>query len=352
MTEEIVYDLKAKVYQNRNPEALFTIPNINYNGWHNFQNFIRSQATDKTPILKQFKQAEQSINGETPLINTQAGQEISKKLIEEFNSTQKFDNTKLTEANIIAIQTFHNITDNNVKIDGWIGTQTRQLIIPYAVGWWTQVTNINANHWVTKLNGDQISERRMVYGKEEDGWWLPVQFGNKRYVLKSKDSYDQKENNIRGLYKPLKLEQFKKYNPDVHKKIEFINYDFNNKGTPLNFATLNLKYLLDKLEIPFRYELLLDYNGNPFNPIWDFEQNTGTQRDANNEQIGFVLPAHDEDVKSKEYFTTEQPPKPNPWPIPTPIPTIPQRLRSSFYKKAEVDFINGILIPKVITLLS
>lgn len=340
MTEEIVYDLKAKVYQNRNPDALFTIPNINYNGWHAFQNFIRSNPTDKTPILRQFYQAEQSTNGETPFINTPSGQEISKNLIKEFNSTQKLDNTKLTEDNIIAIQKFHNITDNNVKIDGWIGTQTRQLIIPYAVGYWTQVVNLNDNHWVTNQYGDQISERRTVYGKEEKGWWLPVQFGNKRYVLKSKDNYDQKENNIRDLYKPLKLEQFKKYNPDVHKKIEFINKDFNNQQR-VNISNLNLQYLLERLEILFKNELLLDYDQKTFfNPIWDFEQNTGG---------GFVLPAHDEDVKSKNYFTTEQPPKPNPWPIPIPIPTIPQRLNSDYYRNSEVNLINGTLIPKVIT---
>lgn len=70
--------------------------------------------------------------------NTEEGlKKWSLKFIDQFNRTNVFakNGFPITRENIIAIQTYHNIVNKNIQIDGWVGSQTSRLAYPLPNIW-------------------------------------------------------------------------------------------------------------------------------------------------------------------------------------------------------------------------
>jgi hypothetical protein len=153
-------------------------------------------------LFLQTKKIDTSLNSE------QGRKDISTKLIEEFNTNKDTSNwaefgninplrganNPLTRDDIYAIQTFTKITDPNIQVDGWLGTQTAQMLYPRA--------SIFVDITDGGLNKDPQS-------------FIPVIWGNKRYVLKEKD--DQEVSSSPQTKSPI-ANYLVLYDPVIHKE--------------------------------------------------------------------------------------------------------------------------------------
>jgi len=120
---------------------------------------------------------------DTSLNSEQGRKDISVKLIEEFNTNKETSpwaafgnvnpfrgaNNPLTRDDIYAIQTFTKITDPNVQVDGWLGTQTAQMQYPRIL------FSVN----ITKGANKEVIPKDLQS-------FIPVIWGNKRYVISEK----------------------------------------------------------------------------------------------------------------------------------------------------------------------
>lgn len=109
------YNLMANVNLNQDPTM---IPEgVNIGGYNQFQKFLSSKDFVKDPRM-----------------NTNEGRKLyTDELINEFNSSdyvKKFPNNKITPESIKAIQQYHKLSDPNVSVDGWVGSQTSQMRYP------------------------------------------------------------------------------------------------------------------------------------------------------------------------------------------------------------------------------
>jgi hypothetical protein len=87
----------------------------------------------------------------------------------------------ITQDNIKAAQTFHNKNDSRVKIDGWVGSQTSQLIYPIPLVEFTflKSKNTKKDSYLT-INSTEESDIKIPY---RNSGYLPVVWGNKRFVV-------------------------------------------------------------------------------------------------------------------------------------------------------------------------
>lgn len=165
--------------------------------------------TDKWAYFYLFLQTKKI---DTSLNSEQGRKDISLKLIEEFNTNKQTStwaalgdvnplrgiNNPLTRDDIYAIQRFNKISDPNIQVDGWLGTQTAQMSYPRAL--------ISVS--VTKgANGEVVPNDPQSF--------IPVIWGNKRYVLKEKDS--QEINSSLQTKGPIS-NYFVLYDPVIHKE--------------------------------------------------------------------------------------------------------------------------------------
>lgn len=163
-------NLTAKVILNNNPLQIQLDNIYAIYGWNHFQRFL---------------QAKKIVND--PKLNTNEGKsQFTDELIKEYNSgTSIINNVKFNYAtiypaaiiddnSIIKAQKYHKISDLNVVIDGWVGSQTSQLIypLPYAI---------------------YQGELKTNFPIDKNGV-IPVIWGNQRYVI-----------NAGLLYKKLKV---------------------------------------------------------------------------------------------------------------------------------------------------
>lgn len=209
-------DLTAEPIFNPNPLDIVvpsgrTVGDIVFN-WNNFYSFIRE--------IKDF-------NTTNPQLNSSDGRKtLTIKLLREYNNNEIWHNRyeflrnlPLTQEDIEAIQAFTKITDPNVKIDGFLGTQTIQMFYPrssvYLNKPLTQLT------WETNNPGKAYpeseirkltSEQQKFYAPLEDTDFVARIWGNKRYVITYKQSQQASIDNFK---KPF-YNNYVLYDPVIH----------------------------------------------------------------------------------------------------------------------------------------
>ena len=117
------------------------------------------------------------------------------KVIDDYNKSITNPNLqKITQASIIAAQTFHKISDPKVQIDGWVGSQTSQLKYPDSL-----------------IMFENKSNSKLYIPKSDEGF-IPIIWGNKRFVMKATL---QKQYGEKGLFAPYSV--WEPYDENIHK---------------------------------------------------------------------------------------------------------------------------------------
>jgi hypothetical protein len=120
-------------------------------------------------------------NIKTDINSLDGRQKISLPLINEFNTNKKTSfwaeigesiQNPLTRDDIFAIQRFNQKTDPNIQVDGWVGTQTKQLKYPKLTFLLIQFDNFERNKYV-----------RYTFKDYTDDTLIPIIWGNKRFVI-------------------------------------------------------------------------------------------------------------------------------------------------------------------------
>lgn len=162
-------DLLAPIQQNLNPNDIKSVNGKpSYSVWEKWRYF--------------WGFANQNIDKNDSSINTEEGKKrITEGLITKFNSDKTISpwarfgnsnpnrgtNNPLTRDDINAIQQYTQKADTRVIIDGWVGTQTLQMVYP----------TINVLSILEK--GTNVDPNK----------YYPVIWGNQRYVINTKDYY-------------------------------------------------------------------------------------------------------------------------------------------------------------------
>ena len=187
--------------------------------WNNFSSFIKTV---------------KNLNTTDPILNSEEGRKnITTQLLNEYNNNEtyhtKFKYLKphpLNQEDIRAIQTFTKITDPNVIIDGFLGTQTIQMkyptasvfeIVDRALSDWLEEDSSRRKEdfpqsLIKALNPDQ----QLLFVTPNDNDFIPLLWGNKRYVITWKkylSSYNSTffDESIMNLIIP--------YDPTIHNPI-------------------------------------------------------------------------------------------------------------------------------------
>lgn len=147
----------------------------NVGGWNAFQNFLVIKGVVKDPTN-----------------NSDENRKLANQLIEEFNSgtavingrtfdyIKNYPFNKITAQHVILAQTYHKISDPNVQIDGWVGSQTSQLRYPTPEGFY---------EWDTKEQDKTKNKKSNPEGNKslpliKENAYIPIIWGNKRFVVK------------------------------------------------------------------------------------------------------------------------------------------------------------------------
>lgn len=178
-------DLTSPVILNNNPIDIEPI-----NG------FPAGSVADKWAFFYLFIQDKEI---STDINSLEGKKTISVELINEFNTNKQtsvwatFNNkyrggisNPLTDKDVFGIQNFTKKSDPNVQVDGWIGTQTIQMVYP------------RSN--ISKPSIDNYSLDSLY----------PVIWGNKRYVISKENIQTSKKNQYSALI------YYELYNPSIH----------------------------------------------------------------------------------------------------------------------------------------
>lgn len=209
-------DLSVPPIPNLNPLDIVVPPGRTVGdilkNWNQFYLFIRK---------------EKKLNTTDPILNSEEGRKnITTQLLNEYNNNEIFHTNfkylrpyPLNQEDIRAIQTFTKITDPNVIVDGFLGTQTIQMEYPREAVY--EIVDTSLQRWldkdpsrrredfpqseIKKLNPDQ----QLLFVTPNDNDFVPYIWGNKRYVitwrqyLSSFSTYfDKPVNNILIPYDP------------------------------------------------------------------------------------------------------------------------------------------------------
>jgi hypothetical protein len=181
-------DLTTEPIVNPNPLDIVipsgrTVGDIVTN-WNNFYSFVRE--------IKGF-------NTTNPQLNSSEGRKnLTTQLINEYNSNERWHtqykylkNLPLTQDDISAVQVFTKITDPNVKVDGFLGTQTIQMYYPRAAI--KTITDRAEILWIEKHpDGEPFPQseikklspqQQLLFVTPKDSDFVPYIWGNKRYVM-------------------------------------------------------------------------------------------------------------------------------------------------------------------------
>jgi hypothetical protein len=181
-------DLTAEPIVNPNPLDIIVPPGRTkgdiVTNWNNFYSFVRE--------IKGF-------NTTNPQLNSSEGRKnLTTQLINEYNSSERWHtqykylkNLPLTQDDISAIQVFTKITDSNVKVDGFLGTQTIQMYYPRAAI--KTITDRAEILWIEKHpDGEPFPQseikklspqQQLLFAVPKDSDFVPYIWGNKRYVM-------------------------------------------------------------------------------------------------------------------------------------------------------------------------
>ena len=189
--------LTDTVYQNRNPNDIKDTKWVDYFRFHNFLynpassiNIVGGGITINGTTLPFYRPPGGVSWYLDPIINENANN-LTAQLMAAFISDPIQNNLGSTITNDIikAAQRFHKITDPNVLVDGWVGTQTQQLNYPQSI---TQYTSLYDPASFNYYDFSELVKPIHGGGGSKDGgkeWYAPVTQGNKRYVVKSSKIY-------------------------------------------------------------------------------------------------------------------------------------------------------------------
>jgi hypothetical protein len=142
---------------------------INPGGYNAFQTFLAKKGFVNDPSM-----------------NTDEGRaKYTNTLIEEFNNSdyvKKFPKNAITPDAIKAVQSYHKLSDPNIVVDGWVGSQTSQLRYP------TPQLQYQA------VSTDKKDPNYMVPANMSDS--IQVLYGNKNYLLPASKYKDYKRSDF------------------------------------------------------------------------------------------------------------------------------------------------------------
>jgi hypothetical protein len=276
-------DLTAKVTLNRDP---YLIPDgINTVGWSYFQLYLQQLYKDHPEKLQElntnegFKVSQQIINdfNQNYIINIgdtydvwkvyQNGNKeritIGRQNVVSFRFLDRFPNGLIDIATVKAAQNYHLITSfsgvNRVLVDGWVGSQTSQLVYPgrnlfYLA--YSEEDDIKGKP-LGVLTKDGIVSVRPQY----KSGLIPAIWGNKRFVVDAR-VVDQYINNIEtgAIARPIPekigdsgtglipFEYFIPYDPLLHDAtLQFKDQvKFPNAPTPSNWDKIGQETIVYK----------------------------------------------------------------------------------------------------------
>jgi hypothetical protein len=182
-------------------------------------------------------------------INSLQGKEtISEPLINEFNNNKKTSiwaskgnsqNNPLTRDDIFAIQRFTSKTDPNVQIDGWVGTQTIQMLYP----------RIEFLLAIFTVNNKEYGPNQYPESPET---LIPIIWGDKRFVIPL--GAFRKANET----KTSSWESWRLYNPVTDKE----NLPWNNVSRVYRVSISNQFKQWDQFDNTINIENTLSINEN------------------------------------------------------------------------------------------
>lgn len=273
-------DLTAGVTLNKNP---YLIPaGTNISGWSYFQQYLKKLYKDNPEKLTElntnegFKVSQQIINnfnqnyfitigdsydihvgglsGGKPTRKT-----ITRKNVASFKFLDRFPNGLIDDATVRAAQNYHLLTSfsgsNRVLVDGWVGSQTSQLVYPQRNLYYLAASN------GTDLNGKPLgilTKDGIVSSRPEytEGL-IPAIWGNQKFVIDAKivDQYvNDVETGALTLPIPGKIggnpgtalipfEYFIPYNESIHNSsLQFLNQGrFGGAPTPAGWYTVGFE---------------------------------------------------------------------------------------------------------------
>ena len=353
--------LTDKVYQNRNPDDIKDVNWVDYYRFHNFlynpQSSINTLGVTINGTINPFYSTRQGVVASwylNPIINKNTNN-ITTQLMTAFNSysTQIGLGSTITNKIIKAAQVFHNKTDPNVLIDGWVGTQTQQLKYPSFTTIFTSTftsgtfSYTNFSELAKPIHGGGESEDR---GKE---WYAPVIWGNKRYVVKSSDIYKVWSDN---------KQEINAASININLLVQTTG-ELKNKSQAIANAK-NLARQAYFLQIVKFNQLL--YESNLLKEKYDSSKHIVTGSNVNvdkgdsipitvmnyNQNRNISVQWHDFtlDSVSQKWFS-DQPPIPADWPNTLTTSLSPQKLFQNNLEQANIELVAGIK-GKVISLLS
>jgi hypothetical protein len=210
-------DLTAEVTLNRDP---YLIPDgTNTAGWGYFQRYLKQLYIDNPEKLTElntnegFKVSQQIINyfNQNYIINIDDSYEvwdipssgnitvktIKRKNVASFRFLDRFPNGLINTTTVEAAQNYHLITSfsgvNRVLVDGWVGSQTAQLVYPgrrIEYLYFSEKSDKRGKP-LGELTKDGIISKRPMY----KSGLIPVIWGNRRFVVDAR-VVDQYVNNV------------------------------------------------------------------------------------------------------------------------------------------------------------
>lgn len=170
--------LTGPINFNTNPELISNAANVG--GYNAFYKFLNNQKINNEPVLN---------NKE--LNTTEGRKKYTEKFINDFNNSdyiKKFPNNKITQDQIKMQQAYHKLSDENVLVDGWVGSQTSRMNYPIQ------------HHVFTRKSNDINSPD---YNTPKDSSFVNVSYGNKNYVIPAKSYKYNSVDNIKNMqYSP------------------------------------------------------------------------------------------------------------------------------------------------------
>ena len=331
MEESDGCSLLNPVYQNRNPVSIEDPRYMAYSyfhrwlygSWASINSMIPNTPPQTNPNFITINNVRRPFYSTTspswykdPIINENAGK-VTPQLIKIFNDYLdnrggELKNYKVSIENITQAQEYHRKTDNCVKIDGGVGTQTNQLAYP-----------------IPMILTVPEFERSVATSDLPDTIYYPIIWGNKRYAISISDN-NQLNEDVKNLDTLPSINIFKNMIPFTRSDFpnQPVNYTYIGRLSPNNLTT-------GSLSIPVYRKFGIDANAKPMdliNPYLLFSQSGGFDlytknqfKDYNqttkfsvsfaSEDAGYGGTIGDKQI-SDDWFTKEQPPKPSIWPVP------------------------------------
>lgn len=198
--------LTDPVIFNKNPLDIdpALIRNSKYRTWNAFRRFLNTQTitNPNTGAVLPF------VNN--PILNGRAiGKPISDATINRFNSTLPLGVNLINTEDVLAIQKYHLITDPNVQVDNWVGSQTSQMYYPIPVVYTIKTPQQIRIGAIINQPISDYTEFNSTKG------YIAVTWGDKRYVIDARREADYATGRIPGRFTTPESE-FIPYNSDIH----------------------------------------------------------------------------------------------------------------------------------------